>query len=79
MKSASAYDWDPHSPKEDATLPEMAQAFKSLLPQLLLFFDNHFNIIRYQLNMPGTIMSDACVDCQAVQSTLEIRKRRLCR
>ena len=80
MKSASACDWDPHSPKEDATWPEMAQAFKSLLPQLLLlFFDYRFNITRYQLSMPGTIMSDACVACQAVQSILEIRKRRLCR
>ena len=77
--SASACEWAPHAPKEDATLPEMAQAFQKFAPTASSpNFDNLVNII-HQLTMPGKIMPDACVDCQAVQSTLEIRKRRLCR
>ena len=30
------------------------------------------------VTMPGKVLQDACVDCQAVEATLDIRKRRLC-
>ena len=29
--------------------------------------------------MPGKVLQDPCVDCQAVEATLDVRKRRLCR